>query len=171
MSPHHVDVHPQWNGEVPEQLFARLDTEPAIGDALRALGRALLATLDGRTAELVALRVAAVRGCAYVWTGHVVIALHRDDEGRLTREEIARVLTQPAAFSGPDAALLATVDDLLARVPVQASAPPLALSTAVLFYDLVCTIMAGAELDADPVPGLELTAGRAPRSVAPPTGR
>lgn len=172
MSRQFADAHPQWNGLVPHQLFARLDAEPVVGNALRGLGRALLAELDGRTAEIVALRVAAVRGCAYVWAGHVVIARTRRDGGHLTEAEIAGVRGGPDACAEADAALVATIDRLLARGPAaRVGAPPLALAAAVFFYDLVCTVMADAEPDAPAVPGLELTAGPARRSAAPPTGR
>lgn len=173
MSRQFADAHPQWNGLVPHQLFARLDAEPVVGNALRVLGRALLAELDGRTAEIVALRVAAVRGCAYVWAGHVVIARTRRDGGHLTEAEIAGVRGGPDACAEADATLVATIDRLLAGGPAAAhvGAPPLSLTTAVCFYDLVCTVMADAEPDAPAVPGLELTAGPARRSAAAQTGR
>lgn len=143
---------PEWNGALPHQLFDRLSEAPEAGDALCGVGDALLGSLDGRTLELVALRVAAVRACRYVWAGHCVIASRRAS-GRLTHDEIARIAAGPEAMDGPDAELLVAVDALLTRSAE--SALPLSVTIAVLFYDVVCMIMSDAEPDAAPVPGLE----------------
>jgi len=68
-------------------------------------------TLSLRQRELLILRVAAVRDCAYEWAQHVVIA---GDLG-VSPEEIERVAVGPAAGWAPlDAALLRSVDELIA---------------------------------------------------------
>jgi hypothetical protein len=157
-------VRPQWDGQVPEQLFARLSAEPVVGDALCGLGDALLKTLDGRVLELVALRVATVRASRYVWAGHVAVALNRPDSGRLTPEEISRIAAGPRTLSGNDAPVVQAVDDLLSlghlggATRLAAGPGVLALEITTGFYELVVRIMRGAEPDAAPVEGLETPA-------------
>lgn len=151
---------PQWRGQVPLQLLARLEAEPVIGDGLCGLGDALLAGLDGRLLELVALRVSAVRDCLYVWRGHCAIAIGRP-VGALAADEIARLAAGPAALIGEDAAVVQAVDELLARSELAAAtrrrigARALGIVVATRFYDTVATIMRDAESDAAPLDGLE----------------
>ncbi|MBJ7330454.1 MAG: carboxymuconolactone decarboxylase family protein [Solirubrobacteraceae bacterium] len=160
---------PEWNGLVPRQLYDRLNAEPVVGRPIDHLGKVLLDAVDGRTSELVALRVAALRGCLYVWAGHCQIALRRPD-GRLTKDEIARVAAGPAMFDGADAAVVAAADAILAhastRIAEPAAMSPVTMATLVLFYDLICTIMADAEPDAAPVRGLETPARAAAAALA-----
>jgi len=76
-------------------------------------GHVLLATtLTPRQRELLILRVATVRDCAYEWAQHVVLAA---DTG-LSEDEIARVADGPGApgWSPLEAAMLAAVDELVA---------------------------------------------------------
>ena len=75
-------------------------------------GHVLFATsLSERQRELLILRVAAVRDCAYEWAQHVVLAA---DAG-LGEEEIARIREGADAdgWSTADAALLRAVDELV----------------------------------------------------------
>jgi AhpD family alkylhydroperoxidase len=75
-------------------------------------GHVMLATtLTLRQRELLILRVAALRRCAYEWAQHVVVAR---DVG-LTDDEIARVAWGPdAPFLDPfEAALIRSVDELV----------------------------------------------------------
>jgi AhpD family alkylhydroperoxidase len=75
-------------------------------------GHVMLATtLTLRQRELLILRVAALRQCAYEWAQHVVVAR---DVG-LTDDEIARVAWGPdAPFLDPfEAALIRSVDELV----------------------------------------------------------
>jgi len=69
-------------------------------------------TLTVRQRELVVLRVACLRRCAYEWAQHVVIA--RDND--ITDDEIVRVGEGPDApgWSPLEAALLRATDELLA---------------------------------------------------------
>lgn len=65
--------------------------------------------LPRRESELVILRVAHLRSCAYEWEHHVRLGRRAG----LTREEIQRLTDGPDAGWGPrDAALLAAVDEL-----------------------------------------------------------
>jgi alkylhydroperoxidase family enzyme len=71
-------------------------------------------TLSARQRELLVLRVAVVRGAAYEWAQHVLLA---GDAG-LDGDEIARIAEGPegpeaAGWSPLDRALLAAVDELL----------------------------------------------------------
>jgi AhpD family alkylhydroperoxidase len=150
---------PQWKGLRPRELFERLKPRPHIGNALCALGDAVLDELDRRACELVALRVSAVRDSAYVWRGHCQIAR---DAG-LTVDEIARVAVGPAAFDGRDAAILRVVDDVLGNRCVDAESrsilcdDALSVEIATGFYGSVARIVEGAEPEPDvaPIPGLE----------------
>ncbi|ONH60797.1 carboxymuconolactone decarboxylase [Frankia sp. CcI49] len=69
-------------------------------------------TLTARQRHLLIIRVAAVRGCGYVWAQNVPVGL---DAG-LTEGEIGRIALGPdAPFWEPlDAALLRAVDELIA---------------------------------------------------------
>ena len=69
-------------------------------------------TLTLRQREILILRVAALRKCAYEWAQHVIVAR---DVG-LTDDEIARVTLGPdAPFWDPsEAALIRAVDELVA---------------------------------------------------------
>jgi alkylhydroperoxidase family enzyme len=161
---------PQWSGLVPAALFARLEAEPVVGDALCGLGDSLLENANGRMLEFVALRTSVVRDCLYMWRGHCRIALRRPDEP-LSAEEIARIAVGPAAFAGSDAATLAAIDELLAngrfsaRTRSAVGERELILTIASLFYDTIAIIMRDAVPDEDPVAGLE-TPFDAARAVA-----
>lgn len=165
----HATDRPQWQGLVPEALFARLAHEPVVGDALCGLGDALLKSANGRMLEFVALRSSAVRACLYMWRGHCRIALRRSEEA-ITADDVARIAAGPTAFDGPDASLLEAIDELLAErrlSPRSRSAVgerTLVLTIATLFYETVAIIMHDAEPEADPVDGLE-TPDAAARSV------
>jgi alkylhydroperoxidase family enzyme len=155
----------QWRGMRPARLLVRLDEEPRIGAAAHGFGRALLDTLDGRTAETVALRVGAVHECAYVWRGHCRIALAHPTAA-LTREDVARIAAGPEALHGVDRWVVTAIDALLDRgrqsrdngVAVSQIAPSLVFATA--FYDAVAALMDGAEPEPDalPIAGLETPA-------------
>jgi AhpD family alkylhydroperoxidase len=150
---------PQWKGLRPIALFERLTLRPRIGNALCALGDAVIDELDRRACELIALRVSAVRDCAYVWLGHCQIALHAG----LTVDEITRVAVGPAVFDGRDAAILRAVDDVLGDRRVDAESrcilgdDALSVEVAAGFYGSVVRILEGAEPEPDvaPIPGLE----------------
>ena len=160
---------PQWGGLVPEELFARLEAEPLVGDALCAVGDALLETADGRMLEFVALRASVMRDCLYMWRGHCRTALRRDPEP-LGMDEIARIAAGRGAPTGPDAPVLAAIDQLLldrrlsARARRAVGDRALILTIAVLFYETVAIIMRDAEPEAEPIAGLE-TPAIAARSV------
>lgn len=148
----------QWRGLRPHRLLARLDEEPRTGSALHALGRALLGTLDGRSAETIALRVSAARDCRYVWQGHSQIATRHPTDPRSV-EEIARIAAGAEALEGADADLVRAIDALLARDGT-AGRPPLEVVVATFFYDLLTVLLHDAEPEADvrPLPGLETPA-------------
>jgi alkylhydroperoxidase family enzyme len=73
-------------------------------------------TLSVRQRELLVLRVAAVRGSAYEWAQHVVLA---GDAG-IDADEIARIAEGPRSggWSPLERALLAAVDELIADARV-----------------------------------------------------
>jgi alkylhydroperoxidase family enzyme len=117
-------------------------------------------TLPSRLRELVVLRVAAVRGAAYEWAQHVVLAA---GEG-ITPDEIERVRTQPDAveWSRLEAALLRAVDELVRDASIDddtwaALASELDEQQLLDFvftvgaYDLLAMMMrsVGVQLDAD----------------------
>lgn len=142
----------EWDGRTPQRLFDALKAQPVIGDALCAHGAVLMDEVDHRTRELVALRVSAVRECAYVWSGHVLIA----QKLALTPREIQRVAIGPMAYTGRDAAVLWAADHVLARRPIDpvtervlGKADVLSICVSTMFYDTVASIMR----DADPEPG------------------
>ena len=94
-------------------VLATFAHHPALARAYFTLnGHLLLATtLTLRQRELVILRVAALRSCAYEWAQHVVVGR---DVG-LTDEEIARVTFGPDAplWEPADAAVIRAVDELI----------------------------------------------------------
>jgi AhpD family alkylhydroperoxidase len=117
-------------------------------------------TLSPRQRELLVLRVAERRHCAYEWAQHVVLA---GDAG-LSAEEIARIADGPDApeWSALERAMLAAVDELVDQATV-AGATWAALARELdqqQLMDLVFTVGAyellamafrsfGVELDAD----------------------
>ena len=142
---------PQWSLGQPHRLFERLAPQPVVSDEL-------MHEFADRARELVALRVAVVRDCAYIWVAHTHIAAHLG----LTVDEIAAVRHGASAFDGHDAATLQLVDDVLARRAASATTrlalganDVLSVTIAAGFYDLVATIMDGAE----PEPGVAAICG------------
>lgn len=150
---------PEWGDRRPYKLLERLRAQPAVGDAIVGLGAVLMDEVDHRTRELVALRVSAVRNSIYVWSAHSVLA----HELALTCDEIARVAVGPTVFGGHDAAVLWAVDHVLANRPVDSAtrrelgeAVVLSVTAATKLYELVGSIMQGAEPEACvvPIPGI-----------------
>lgn len=144
---------PEFDGRRPEKLLAALRASPAIQAALLPLGATLMDTMEPRTRELVALRVSALRDSAYLWSGHVPIAMHL---GALDPDEIARVAVGSAAFEERDAAVLLTVEHVLANRAVDALARRLlsepdilAITVATGFYATIASVMQGAEPEPD----------------------
>jgi alkylhydroperoxidase family enzyme len=153
----------KWRDQFPHQLFERLMAEPMIGEAICVLGDTIMSELEDRPRELVALRVSAVRHNLYIWRGHCQIARHLG----LTPSEIGRVAVGPTTFTGDDAAVLWTVEHVLANRNVgaatrQALGPArlLTVTTAARFYDLVASVMNDAEPErsATPIDGLQTPA-------------
>lgn len=152
----------EWDGRRPYKLFAALQAQPVIGDALLAQGAVLMDEVDHRTRELIALRVSTVRNCVYVWSGHARLAL----ELALTRTEIARVTVGPTVFAGSDAAVLWAVDHVLTNRPIDPDTQRelgeggvLSVRITTKFYETVASIMHGAEPEPDVAPvGLETPA-------------
>jgi alkylhydroperoxidase family enzyme len=97
-------------------------------------------TLTERQRELLVLRVAALRGCRYEWTQHMLIA---GDTG-LTTDEIARIEAEPASprWSDLEAAMLRAVAELLADgVIAESTWPVLATELdAQQLLDLIFTV-------------------------------
>lgn len=92
-------------------LLGTFAHHPDLARAFHTLaGHALFGTtLSERQRELLILRVAAVRGCAYEWAQHLVLAA---DAG-LSTDEIAAVRTGTAGDDPAEQALLDAVDELL----------------------------------------------------------
>ncbi len=98
-------------------LLGTLALHPELARSYHLMVAHLLygSTLSPRHRELVILRVAAVRGAAYEWAQHVVLAL---DVG-LSREEIAAVGGEPGSvvsgvsWSPLEGSLLAAVGELV----------------------------------------------------------
>lgn len=154
----------EWKGRRPHELFRLAARYPLLGEPLLAEGSAVLDVLDDRTRELAALRVSAVRDNAYVWSGHVYIALAGE---LLSRDEIVRVAAAPATFEDRDAAILAIVDDVLAERPIDDSVRDAVgeedaqrIERTATLYDTVAFLMrdAPAEPAVEPVAGLETPA-------------
>jgi AhpD family alkylhydroperoxidase len=135
---------------------------PALARAFHTFnGHVLFATtLTPRQRELLVLRVAHVRRCAYEWSQHLVLAA---DAG-ITPEEVARVAEGPDApgWSALEAALVRAVDELVAEARIgDATWAGLAAELDdqqlldVLFtvgaYDLLAMVLlsCGLEVDAD----------------------
>jgi alkylhydroperoxidase family enzyme len=87
---------------------------PELARAFHAFNGYILfaSTLTPRQRELLVLRVAAVRGSAYEWAQHAVLA---GDAG-LSADEVARIAEGPDASGWPalDRAMLRAVDELIA---------------------------------------------------------
>ncbi|WP_460306755.1 carboxymuconolactone decarboxylase family protein [Actinocorallia aurea] len=90
--------------------FAR---HPSLAKAYLTFNGHLLhgSSLTARQRELLVLRVAHLRECAYEWAQHAVLAARAG----MTAEEIARVARGPAApgWGATDRALLTAADELL----------------------------------------------------------
>jgi AhpD family alkylhydroperoxidase len=101
-------------------VLGTLATHPELTRAYHTFnGHLLFATsLTPRQRELLILRVAAVRDCAYEWAQHVVLAA---DAG-LSDDEIARIADGPGTevWSPLEGAMLAAVDQLLAGARIAA---------------------------------------------------
>jgi alkylhydroperoxidase family enzyme len=151
---------PEWGDMRPTKLLARLEQLPRMRDALFATGAALYSSVDERTVEHVALRVATVRQSAYEWAPHTHVA-QRLTSGRLTPQEIARVAAGADWLTGDDAATVQGVDDLLqlrrfGTATRQALGDrALAVEVATLFYDGIALLMAGETPEHPPAAGLE----------------
>ncbi|GAA5060190.1 carboxymuconolactone decarboxylase family protein [Nocardia callitridis] len=95
-------------------LLGTLARYPALAKAMLTFNGHLLyeSALSARQRELLVLRVAFVRRCAYEWAQHALLAA---DAG-LTQAQIARVTVGPQAaeWDSADRALLVAVDELLA---------------------------------------------------------
>lgn len=95
-------------------VLGLLARHPTLAEAYNTFNGHILftTTLSTRQRELLVLRVAAVRGSAYEWAQHAVLA---GDAG-VDPDEVARVRVGPAAagWSTLEAALLSAVDELLA---------------------------------------------------------
>ncbi len=94
-------------------VLGTLARYPALAQAYHTFnGHVLFATsLSTRQRELLVLRVATVRQCAYEWKQHVVLA---DDVG-LSPDEIRDIASGPdaPAWSALERAMLRAVDELL----------------------------------------------------------
>ena len=94
-------------------ILGTLAQYPALAQAYHTFnGHVLFATtLSPRQREVLVLRVAAVRECAYEWAQHVVLA---GDAG-IAADEVDRITAGPGAegWSAIDAALVRSVDELI----------------------------------------------------------
>ena len=145
----------KWGDQFPFRLFERLLLQPEVGEAICVLGDAVTSELDDRARELVALRVSDTRSNLYIWRGHCQIALHLG----LMLNDVARVTAGPTAFTGDDAAVMWTVDHVLANRPVDAATKQalgaervLTVMAAARFYDLVASVMRDVEPEAAATP-------------------
>lgn len=151
-------ARPEWGDMRPTRLLERLAPLPRLRDALMARGHALAESVDRRTLETVALRVAVVRDSAYEWVAHTSICMRN---GFLTEQEIARIAGGADWLTGADAATVQAVDDLLhlgrlggaTRVAVGDRA--LDIQAVTIFYDVLADVAAGLEPEQSPVPRLE----------------
>lgn len=111
---------PERGGDRPKGLnvLGTLAHHPTLTRAYHTFNGHILfgTTLSERQRELLVLRVAAVRQCAYEWAQHVVLA---GDAG-LDRDEIARITVGPGApgWSPLDGAMVAAVDELLGEARI-----------------------------------------------------
>lgn len=92
------------------RLFLTMSLRPRLFRGwLRFAGRLMPGgRLPRRLTELVILRVAHLRGCAYEWEHHVHLAARAG----VTRDDVDRVREGPAAFDGRDALVLRAADQL-----------------------------------------------------------
>ena len=133
---------------------------PALAQAYHTFnGHVLFAsTLSTRQREVLVLRVASRRDCAYEWAQHVVLA---GDAG-ISKEEIDRIAEGPSAvgWSAIDAAMVRSVDELLvdgcigdetwATLATELDQQQLMdLVFTVGSYDLLATLMKTFELELD----------------------
>jgi hypothetical protein len=165
-----TQVNQYWQDQRPYELFKRLMVHPVIGEAICALGDAIIDELTDRRRELIALRTGALRKNAYIWRGHCQISQRIG----LTVSEIAGIAIGPTVFEGDDAAVLRAVDHVLTNGRIDAATQRmlgdgdmLSVSIAAKFYDMVASVMHDAEPEpgATPIAGLE-TAARARASYA-----
>ena len=111
---------PERGGDRPKGLnvLGTLAHHPTLTRAYHTFNGHILfgTTLSERQRELLVLRVAAVRQCAYEWAQHVVLA---GDAG-LDRDEIARISEGPEApgWSPLEGAMVAAVDELLGEARI-----------------------------------------------------
>ena len=96
-------------------VLGTLARHPELAKAFHTFNGYILfaSTLSPRQRELLVLRVAAVRGSAYEWAQHAVLA---GDTG-LEADEVARIAEGPDAPGWPplDAAMVRAVDELIAE--------------------------------------------------------
>lgn len=94
-------------------MLGTLARYPALAKAFLSFNNHILdgSTLSDRQAELLILRVAALRHCKYEWAQHVV----RGEDAGLTAEEISRIAVGPDApdWSPVDRSMLQAVDELI----------------------------------------------------------
>lgn len=160
MSQPHLPDPAGWQHR-PRRLYEILAADPALGEAFDNYGRTLNKLLPARMLELIALRLAALRDCDYMWRGHVQIALNHPVE-RLTEDEIAGIAAGPHTLEGADARIVRAIDEVAA---CRATHPDLAslgddalpVLLAILFYEAVTVLMhrVEPEPEATPVPGLQ----------------
>jgi 4-carboxymuconolactone decarboxylase len=94
-------------------VLGTLALHPALATAFHTFNGHILfgTTLSERQRELLVLRVASVRGSAYEWAQHLVLA---HDVG-ITDDEVERIADGPGAadWTPTEAAMLAAVDELV----------------------------------------------------------
>ena len=94
-------------------VLGTLALHPALATAFHTFNGHILfgTTLSERQRELLVLRVASVRGSAYEWAQHLVLA---HDVG-ITDDEVERIADGPdaAGWTTTEAAMLAAVDELV----------------------------------------------------------
>lgn len=145
----------------PQRLYDILGADPALGEPFDVYGKTLNQVLPPRMLELVALRLAALRDCHYMWRGHVQIALHHPVDP-LTEDEIAGVAAGPHALAEPDARFVRAIDELAARRPTRHALQALGddalrVLLATFFYEAVTALLHDVEPEpqATPVAGLQ----------------
>jgi AhpD family alkylhydroperoxidase len=145
----------------PQRLYEILATDPALGEAFDVYGRTLNQLLRPRTLELIALRLAALRDCDYMWRGHVQIALNHPVDA-FTVDEVARVAAGPHALDEADARIVRAIDELAARRATRPNLDALGddalgVVLATFFYEAVTALLHRVEPEkqATPVAGLQ----------------
>jgi AhpD family alkylhydroperoxidase len=146
----------------PQRLYEILAADPPLGEAFDAYGRTLNQLLPPRMLELVALRVAALRDCHYMWRGHVQIARGHPVDA-LADDEIAGVAAGPNALGDADARLVRAIDEVATRresrgqLEALGARDALRVLLATSFYEAVTALLRDVEPEpqATPVPGLE----------------